>query len=158
MWDAVDLKQRRIVFRHTKERKPRTARIGADLVPVLFALPSKPGPGERPDRRPVFLDERGRPVKPDRAYRRFKAAAVRAGVPDASRLRFHDLRHSCGTTLIEMGVEIHDVKEILGHHSVVMTERYIHAKRDRLRAAVARLSGTLQTQSTPDGASGPSSN
>jgi site-specific recombinase XerD len=46
-----------------------------------------------------------------------------------------------------MGVDIHSVKEILGHHSVQMTERYLHANRDRLRDAVARLNGTVRAQS-----------
>jgi site-specific recombinase XerD len=53
-----------------------------------------------------------------------------------------------------MGVDIHDVKEILGHHSVLMTERYLHAKRDRLRDAVAPLSGTTLAQSASSEISG----
>jgi len=108
--------------------------------------------------REVFVDGRGQPVKPDRAYRRFKAAAVRAGVPDGAKLRFHDLRHSCGTTLIEMGVEIYDVQRILGHHSVTMTERYLHARDDRLRAAVAKLNGTLQAQTADTSGPGATKN
>jgi integrase len=140
MWDDVDLDKCVISYRDTKEKEVRHVPANEELVVVLRGLSS------RFEGKEVFLDAKGKPVSPERASTRFKAAAVRAGIPDASKIRFHDLRHTCGTTLIEMGVDIHAVREILGHHSVQMTERYLHADRGRLRAAVARLSGTLRAQ------------
>jgi hypothetical protein len=40
--------------------------------------------------------------------------------------RVHDTRHTAATLLIEQGVHIRVVREILGHTRVTTTERYIH--------------------------------
>ena len=132
-WDDVDLERRVISFRVTKEKEPRRVPISKELLAVLAELPSRFKGGA------VFVDGEGEAVKPERASRRFRAAAVRAGVPEAPRIRFHDLRHSCATTLIERGADVYDVKTLLGHHGVQMTERYVHARRGRLQDLVERL-------------------
>ena len=38
----------------------------------------------------------------------------------------HDLRHANATQLLKNGVDVHEVKERLGHQSIVTTERYLH--------------------------------
>lgn len=39
---------------------------------------------------------------------------------------FHDLRHTCGSWLVQSGVRLVDVKEDLGHGAIRMAERYAH--------------------------------
>jgi integrase len=56
--------------------------------------------------------------------RRYKAALVRAGLRP---LRFHDLRHSFGSTAINF-LSILEVKEATGHADIRTTMRYLHAK------------------------------
>ena len=36
------------------------------------------------------------------------------------------MRHSYATHLIEAGVSLQDVQQILGHHSILTTNRYTH--------------------------------
>jgi integrase len=48
----------------------------------------------------------------------FKQLIARAGLPP---MRFHDLRHSCATLLLSMGIPAKVVQEILGHSSITMT-------------------------------------
>ena len=40
--------------------------------------------------------------------------------------RTHDLRHANATALLKNGVDLHEVKERLGHRSIKTTERYLH--------------------------------
>jgi len=43
----------------------------------------------------------------------------------------HDLRHANATLLLKGGVDVHEVKERLGHQSITTTERYLHRIRHR---------------------------
>jgi integrase len=67
----------------------------------------------------------------------FEGACWRAGIEG---LRFHDLRHTFATRLVERGVDLITVKELLGHSSVMVTERYTHSFKEQKRAAVEALS------------------
>lgn len=71
----------------------------------------------------------------------FRRARERVGMPH---VHFHDLRHSCATVLLQLGVELHVVREILGHTSVKTTERYAHVMVAPQRAALEKL-GDLAT-------------
>ena len=66
----------------------------------------------------------------------FKTACSRAGIED---LRFHDLRHTFATRLIESGVDIVTVSELLGHSTIKMTMRYSHPTPVHKRNAVEIL-------------------
>jgi integrase len=45
--------------------------------------------------------------------------------------RTHDLRHANATQLLKNGVDVHEVKERLGHQSIKTTERYLHRLRNQ---------------------------
>ena len=66
----------------------------------------------------------------------FKKACGLAGIKDFT---IHDLRHTCASWLVSEGVPLADVKEVLGHSSITMTERYAHLAPHRARDAVAKL-------------------
>lgn len=52
---------------------------------------------------------------------------------------FHDLRRSCGTLMIEAGVDLYVVSKVLGHSTVAVTQaRYAHMQVDALRAGLER--------------------
>jgi integrase/recombinase XerD len=75
-------------------------------------------------RREVFLSRSGEPLDRVNAWRRVKAAALRAGI--RARITPHVLRHSFATHLIEGGADLRSVQELLGHASVQTTEIYTH--------------------------------
>ena len=52
---------------------------------------------------------------------KFKKEARRLGIPD---IRFHDLRRTFGYNLIRQGRPIYEISKLLGHSSVITTERH----------------------------------
>ena len=53
--------------------------------------------------------------------------------------RFHDLRHTAATKMVEAGVDIATVSKILGHSSIQMTMRYAHPGEKTMRDAAEKL-------------------
>jgi integrase len=68
------------------------------------------------------------------AWRALREAAGLRG------LRFHDLRHTVVTRLLEAGEADHVVESITGHLSRRMLEHYSHIRLTAKRAALDRLS------------------
>ncbi len=54
--------------------------------------------------------------------------------------RFHDLRHDFAYRLVMAGVDMYRVRDLLGHGSIEMTERYSHLAPVALAEAVEVLS------------------
>lgn len=63
-------------------------------------------------------------------------ACRRGGIKD---FRIHDMRHTCAAWLVTAGVPLAEVRDLLGHSTVKMTERYAHLAPENVRAAVTRL-------------------
>lgn len=82
----------------------------------------------------IFANQAGeRLVKFDDLFRK---AVKKAGIQD---FRIHDLRHTFASWLVSEGVELIKVRDLLGHSSITMTERYAHLMPNRLHEAVAVL-------------------
>ena len=56
-----------------------------------------------------------------------------------SNFRWHDLRHHFASRLVQNGVPLNTVRDLLGHGSVGMSLRYVHLAPDQRREAVAKL-------------------
>lgn len=84
------------------------------------------------------------PVRPRNLARAFMAAQRAAGVP---MIRFHDLRHTNASLLLEAGTDPKIVSDRLGHSSVAFTmDTYVHARADLQRPAAAALARLLESQ------------
>lgn len=88
-------------------------------------------------------------IGPDGIGSGFERAREAAGM---THVNFHDLRHSCATLLLSLGVPLHTVRDILGHTSVKTTERYAHTKIDHAREALGKLGDLHQALHQTGGA------
>ncbi|MDD2770187.1 MAG: site-specific integrase [Methylococcus sp.] len=68
----------------------------------------------------------------------FAGACKRAGIHD---FHPHDLRHTCAAWLVQGGVSIREVAELLRHSDIRVTMRYAHLSPENVRAAVKVLEG-----------------
>ena len=113
--------------------------------------------GRKSDEVPVFSNEAGEPLKTFK--KAWQVAVLKAhGVSPEWRkgsykdltpagqqrlrginLHWHDLRHEYASRLVEKGVPLAQVRDLLGHASIVTTERYDNQRLEALQAAVARL-------------------
>ena len=56
-------------------------------------------------------------------------------------VRFHTLRHTFASWLVQSGVNLQEIQRLLGHRSLAMTLRYGHLAPESQRLAVAKLNG-----------------
>jgi integrase len=83
----------------------------------------------------VFCTSHGTPFAAANLRTAFKALLVKAELPD---IRFHDLRHSVATLLLELGTHPKIVQELLGHENIGMTmDIYSHVMPTMQKEAMA---------------------
>lgn len=89
----------------------------------------------------VFPSRRGTPMEPDNLRRSWTAIRTDARL---GAIRFHDLRHTCVTLLLDLGAPPHVVREIPGHSDIEVTMTiYAHVSLDEKRKALGKLGEAL---------------
>ncbi len=79
----------------------------------------------------IFESERGGKLTERTAQKVFENAIIKTGIPkDAT---FHSLRHSFATHLLENGVDIRYVQELLGHQNIRTTQLYTKVTNPNLK-------------------------
>jgi site-specific recombinase XerD len=131
----IDSGRMQIRVEQSKGKKDRYVGLSVLLLDVLRSYLAQVQP------RPlVYLFEGDRPGKPytnRSAQAVFQQAKDRAGIHKS--VGFHVLRHSFATHLLEKGIDIHYIKQLLGHFSIKTTERYLHVKKQDLITIVNPL-------------------
>ena len=70
-------------------------------------------------------------------------------------LHWHDIRHEYASRLVEHGVPLAQVRDLLGHASITTTERYDNQKLENLQASAAKLEAGKVFAPAPTEASPP---
>ncbi len=90
----------------------------------------------------VFATVIGTPIEPDNLRRSWYPLRAAAGLDG---VRFHDLRHTCVTLLLDLGAPPHIVREIVGHSDLDVTMTiYAHASLEEKRKALRKLDERLR--------------
>jgi integrase len=125
-WASVDFRAKQITVEGSTAKSQQTRHIplNDEAMEVLKHWRAQAPEGER-----VFNIDTG-----------FKSAwaplLTRAKITS---FRWHDLRHHFASRLVQAGVPLNTVRELLGHGSLAMTLRYAHLAPDQKREAVAKL-------------------
>ena len=89
----------------------------------------------------IFKNPNGVPYRPDSLTRSFKRALARHGLPQ---MRYHDLRHSTASILVDKGWDINSIKEWLGHADISTTANiYAHISHRKKVSLAQDLDKTL---------------
>jgi len=137
-WPDVDFARRQLFIRDPKSKYNRMAHMTADVRRTLERRKEATGL--------VFKTSTGAKIREvshafDKAV---SALGLNEGIEDRrQRVVFHSLRHTFASWLVEAGTHLFVVKELMGHQTLAMTERYSHVSDERLKQAMNNLEGML---------------
>ena len=86
------------------------------------------------DRQALFLSDRNQRISRSMVHNLVKKHISTAGL-DASQYSSHKLRHTAATLMLQNGVDVRSVQEVLGHEHLNTTEIYTHVDNESLRVA-----------------------
>jgi integrase len=124
-WMDVDLPNRRVYLRETKNGSLRVLALNDLALMVIESLPK----GEPSSLMLAGVDGQKLSVYTRRVFEDL-------GIRDAS---FHSLRHTAASWLVMQGVDLYAVGQLLGHRTPRMTQRYAHLSPQYMAGAVAKL-------------------
>lgn len=79
----------------------------------------------------IFTNNQGEPMSTRNVQKIVKHAAEKAGI--RKQVTPHKLRHSFATHLLDQGVDIRAIQELLGHSNLQTTQIYTHVSTDQLK-------------------------
>jgi len=138
-WPRVDIDSNLLYLepKHTKTGKRRYVPLNLEAEKAIINR-MRFKAEHCPDSPWVFCDKNGNRIKDVKTS--FATACQRVGIKD---FLAHDMRHPCAAWLVSAGVPLAEVRDLLGHSTIKMTERYAHLAPENIRAAVARLDAPL---------------
>lgn len=129
-WKDVDLDKRVVIVQASKNGDRRSVPITGPALDIMHEL--------RKVRHIasdlVFARKDG--MGPIELKKQWEAAL---GKSEVKNFRFHDLRHTAATYLLQAGASLPELSAILGHRSLQMVKRYAHMAENHAVAVVERM-------------------
>ena len=127
--DAIDLDRMQIHIKQGKGRKDRTVKLAQTIVPLLLNYMESYGPTHY-----LIPGRDGQKYSAGSIRTFLKKSCARAGILKA--VTPHTLRHSYATHMMDHGVALRHIQELLGHAKPETTMIYTHvSQRDLLEVA-----------------------
>jgi integrase len=123
-WKDVDLKRKNVTVDKSKNGDKRTIPMSNTLYGTLSMIKVRDISGR------VFA------LSKWSVRQAFDKTVEKAKIEN---FRLHDCRHTFATRLVQNGVDLYKVKELLGHKTLAMTMRYAHHYPESLRSSVELL-------------------
>ena len=139
-WDCIDFEQELILIKDPKSGTNRFAYMTEQTKEMLQRRYQGQLNGL------VFTDRKGNKIKEvsNSFARAVKEIGLNEGIDDRrQKVVFHSLRHTYASWLVEQGVDLFVIKELMGHKTLAMTERYSHLGQNTLKQAVQKLNKAI---------------
>ncbi|MCD1645501.1 tyrosine-type recombinase/integrase [Aurantimonas coralicida] len=133
-WEQIDWRRRTLLVPQSKSGKPRKITLNGQAIALLKGLKRTKG-------NPWIFPSPDTGSPPQSLYYPWHRIRCRAGLPD---VRLHDLRHSFASFLVNQGVSIYVVQDLLGHTQIKTTQRYAHLTGEARQDAAEVASMVLQ--------------
>lgn len=135
--EDIDVDRRQVKINMAKGRKDRYSILAESFLPLLFNYVSTYKP------KVYFVEGQHRGMYTASAVRSFlKESCQRAGI--TKRVTPHSLRHSYATHMLENGIDIRYIQELLGHSRPETTMIYTHVAQKDLSKIRSPLDVTLK--------------
>ena len=135
-WRDVDRERSFWRIPITKSGRERNVPLSAAAIALLDTVPRR--------RHCDWIFANPKTLKPYVSiFSSWNTARTAAGLAE---VRVHDLRHSFASFLVNAGCSLYEVQKILGHSSVVMTQRYSHLSQDSLLRAASHAGAVVMAQ------------
>jgi integrase len=149
-----DRKNGGLVFTRPKTRKSRNAvPIPPPFIPYLCEhkaqqATARDAAGDAwQEHHLVFTRVDGRPLDPRQDWEEFKELLAEAGIDD--RRLYDGSRHTAGTILNELGVDMPTIMEILRYTQISQTRRYVQGRSHLSKDAMRRMGDTFMPRPAP---------
>lgn len=146
-WGDIDSRNNIIHIRKSKHGEARQVYITAEVAPIFEGR-------IKPESTPtdfVFPNLKGElQTKISHTFMRtVKALKFNDGIENrAEKIVFHSLRHTFASWLATKGTPLYTIKELMGHKTIEMTERYAHLMPDTKREAINQVSDIFKDASS----------
>jgi integrase/recombinase XerD len=124
----IDRSRMQLLIKNAKGKKDRYVMLSPVLIDILTNYYRTSDP--RPKKYVFEGPEPGTPYSASSMQKIFQIARKDAGI--RKEVTFHSLRHSFATHLLEKGIDIKYIKDLLGHFDIKTTARYLHVKKEQL--------------------------
>jgi len=139
-WSEVKDHHLVLLASKTKDREERRLPILRELRAILDRRKVGPDGSDFGPDAFVFGDAFGNELQKRRLCQRWLDVCRKAGVEN---LHLHDLRAEAGSQLLEAGVPIHAVRDVLGHSSTSTTNTYLRTRQRSIDDAFAKRQRAL---------------
>ncbi len=151
-WRQVEINRRTITIYEQKNKGVDTLPLSQTALNILLGKNKNP----HHENDLVFPNMSGKRILPSNLIRSFQVAVKKSGI---RRLRFHDLRHTFATRLVQNGVDLLTLQKLGRWKEVKMVLRYAHHCTESLRKGIEAMDriqyGTITNLSQSQKNSGP---
>ncbi len=135
VYDDENTKHIETIFQTPKTLNSfRTVALPDVIINVLKSQKNKEGL--------LFKDPDNEPLKGKNVSTKWTKILKECNIPHK---KFHSIRHTYASMLLENGVDIETVAELMGHSAISITQIYLHSSNNQKKKSVNKLNSLLKT-------------